>query len=73
MATISELDRFKILCFELLCNEEKKALQAIEASEQALRYFPKVSYYITRYYEAVRRYEDFKIFERKLYEVLEWL
>ena len=64
---LSDLDRLLILIYEFLFAEESRQEEAVFSFRRLMLMNDFDSYYIIKYYEAVRRYEDYKIFERKIF------
>ena len=67
---MDDLERFKILLYEYLFNQECQFEYIVQSAQTQLRYYPTDSYYIIKYFEAVKQYEDFKKFQRHLYTLL---
>lgn len=72
MIYLTDLERFKVLIYEYLFHEEARCDEAVSAARYQLNFNDYDSYYILRYYEAVRRREDFKSFMRSLCELLKY-
>lgn len=60
----------KLFIYEYLFNENIRLEENLESCQRLLRLHPLDSYYILKYYEAVRRLEDFNIFHRQIAEIL---
>lgn len=67
---MNDLERFKVLLYEFLWFEESRAEEALEFTYQLMIRNKSDSYYILKFYEAVRRYEDFRIIQEKLLNLL---
>lgn len=67
---MNEADRLCNLIYGLLFSEEARLEHDLYISFEILRRNSKDSYYIAKYLATVQRYEDFKIFQRKVIEVL---
>lgn len=69
---MDDLTRFKVLIYQFLSYEEERQIEAVSSAKELMLLYSFDSYYILKYYEAVRRYQDFKEFSRKLYMLLKW-
>ena len=67
---MSESERLCYLIYGLLFSEEARLEYDVYSSFEILKRNPKDSYFVTKYLSTVQRYEDFKIFQRKVTEVL---
>ncbi len=67
---MSETERLINLIYGLLFSEETRLEFDVYNSFEILNKNSKDSCYIAKYLATVQRYEDFKIFERKVIEVL---
>lgn len=67
---MNESERLIYLIYGLLFSEESRLEYDVYNSFEILRRNPKDSYLISKYLATVQRYEDFKIFQRKVIEVL---
>lgn len=67
---MSESERLSYLIYGFMFSEEARLEYDIYNSFEILRRNPKDSYFIIKYLISVQRYEDFKIFQRKVIEVL---
>lgn len=54
----------KYFIYEYLIHENIRLEENVNCALRLLRLYPEDSYYILKYYEAVRRLEDFNIFHR---------
>lgn len=67
---MNESERLIYLIYGLLFSEESRLEYDVYNSFEILKRNPKDSYFISKYLATVQRYEDFKIFQRKVTEVL---
>lgn len=67
---MNESERLIYLIYGLLFSEEARLEYDVYNSFEILRRNSKDSYYIAKYLATVQRYEDFKIFQLKVIEVL---
>ncbi len=67
---MNDLERLKVLLYEFCWFEESRHEDALEISYRLMLQYKNDSYYILKYYEAVRRYEDFRIFQSKVFKLL---
>ena len=67
---MSEADRLIYLIYGLLFSEESRLESDVYHSFEILKRNPKDSYYIAKYLATVQRFEDFKIFQRKVSDLL---
>ncbi|MCM1509026.1 MAG: hypothetical protein NC177_18100 [Ruminococcus flavefaciens] len=56
--------------YEFCWFEESRHEDALEIAYRLMLHYRNDSYYILKYYEAVRRYEDFRIIQEKLLDLL---
>jgi len=64
--TEDDVLRFKVIIYQFLSFEEERQIEAVSSAREMILRYNYDSYYILKYYEAVRRYQDFKEFSRKL-------
>lgn len=62
-----DIDRLIVLIYEFLFAEESRQEESVHSFRRLMLMNDFDSYSIIKYYEAVRRYEDYKIFERKMF------
>lgn len=67
---MNETERLINLIYAFLLSEDARLLDEVNNSYEILKRFNYDSYYITKYYRNVIRYEEFKIFQRKVFEIL---
>lgn len=67
---MSDSERLVNSLYMLIFSEETKLESEIHNSFENLKINSRDSYYITKHLAIVQRYEDFKIFQRKVIEVL---
>lgn len=67
---MNESNRLIYLIYGLMFSEESRLESDVYYSFEILKRNPKDSYLIAKYLATVQRYEDFKIFQRKVIEVL---
>lgn len=67
---MNDLERFKVLLYEFLWFEEGRAEESLDFAYHLMIRNNNDSYYVIKYYEAVRRYEDFRIIQEKLLNLL---
>lgn len=67
---MNEAERLIYLIYGLLFSEESRLEFEVYNSFEILKRCPKDSYLISKYLATVQRYEDFKIFQRKVVELL---
>lgn len=60
----------KYFIYEYLIHENIRLEENVNCALRLLRLYPEDSYYILKYYESVRRLEDFNIFHRQIAEIL---
>ena len=68
--TLQDLDRLIILLYQFLFAEEARQVEAVRTHRQLMLMNEFDSYYVLKYYEAVRRYEDFIFFQKKVFILL---
>lgn len=64
---MSDIDRLIVLIYEFLFAEESRQEESVHSFRRLMLMNDFDSYYVIKFYESVRRYEDFKIFERKMF------
>lgn len=64
---LSDLDRLIVVMYQFLFAEEARQVEAVRAHRQLMLMNEFDSYYVLKYYEAVRRYEDFMFFQKKAF------
>lgn len=67
---MNDLERLKVLLYEFCWFEESRHEDALEIAYRLMLHYRNDSYYILRYYESLRRYEDFRIFQAKVLNLL---
>lgn len=67
---MNESERLINLIYTLLFNEEDRLLQQIENMHYLLKYNINDSYYIAKYLYAVQTYEQFKMLQGKICDIL---
>lgn len=67
---MNDLDRLKVLIYEFLFLEKDRMESLVSSARQVMLMSQFESYYVLKYYEACRRYEDFEIFFRKVSSLL---
>lgn len=63
---MDDLTRLKILLYQFLFFEEKRQIDSVSCAKDVMLRYDFESYYVLKYYEACRRYEDFQEFFRKM-------
>lgn len=68
---MNDLDRLCILIYEFLFYEEARLQEAVDTSFYLLRYHSNDTYYILKHYANVCRYEEFKVFYKKISQLVQ--
>lgn len=69
-AYMSDLDRILVLLYQFLFSGEACQREAVLDYRQLMLIHDFDSYYVIKYYEVSRQYEDYKIFQRKTLTLL---
>lgn len=67
---MNDFDRLIILLYQFLFFEEARQADSVQSYRQLMLMNEFDSYYVLKYFEAVRRYEDFMLFQRKAFILL---
>lgn len=69
---MDDLQKFKVLIYEFLWKQEATLTDSIESARLCMEFNEHDSYFIIKYFEAVRKYEDFRVFQRYMIELLKY-
>jgi len=67
---MDDITRLKVILYQFLSFEEERLSDAVSIARHVMLCYDFDSYYVLKYYESVRQFEDFRSFQRKLLNLL---